>query len=251
MKNSLVNLIDGLNTSDLEVAWSRAADFFAGYGFHITNYAKMSKATGEIEGFLSNMPDGWINHYMAQEYYLDDAYGVHAYKNAQPVIYSRDGESELIVKDGSPCQTMFDEVVECGLINSFCIPIHNAFGCKITGFNLGTDLAYEEFATLVDEHRHELLLAAALVNNKMIDTPHVAPDVPSWFARPGLEELLTQRELEVIKWLAEGHRNARIAQMMDIAPVTVNYHLGEIKRKLGAKTREQAVAIAFKLGLLR
>lgn len=75
--------------------------------------------------------------------------------------------------------------------------------------------------------------------------------LPVGYSNPYYKQLLSQRELEALKWLSEGHRNDRIADNMNIASVTVNYHLREIKRKLGAQTREQAVAIAFRKGMLR
>jgi DNA-binding CsgD family transcriptional regulator len=61
---------------------------------------------------------------------------------------------------------------------------------------------------------------------------------------------LTPREREVLSWLCSGLRTDRIAERMAIEPVTVTKHLASIRRKLGAKTREQAVAIAMLDGLI-
>jgi DNA-binding CsgD family transcriptional regulator len=61
---------------------------------------------------------------------------------------------------------------------------------------------------------------------------------------------LTPREREVLGWLCSGYRTDRIAERMAIEPVTVTKHLASIRRKLGAKTREQAVAIAMLDGLI-
>jgi DNA-binding CsgD family transcriptional regulator len=61
---------------------------------------------------------------------------------------------------------------------------------------------------------------------------------------------LTLREREVLLWLWSGHQTARIAERMGIEPVTVSKHVASIRRKLGAKTREQALAIAILDGLI-
>jgi DNA-binding CsgD family transcriptional regulator len=61
---------------------------------------------------------------------------------------------------------------------------------------------------------------------------------------------LTRREREVLVWLATGLRTTRIADRMGIACVTVNKHLLSSRHKLGARTREQALAIAIRDGLI-
>ncbi len=61
---------------------------------------------------------------------------------------------------------------------------------------------------------------------------------------------LAPREREVLSWLATGCRTARIAERMGIEEVTVTKHLHSARRKLGARTREQALAIALRDGLI-
>jgi LuxR family transcriptional regulator, quorum-sensing system regulator BjaR1 len=61
---------------------------------------------------------------------------------------------------------------------------------------------------------------------------------------------LTPREREIISWVALGKPDWQIGRILMISPKTVNYHVETAKRKLGATTRGQAVAIAAGLGLL-
>jgi DNA-binding CsgD family transcriptional regulator/tetratricopeptide (TPR) repeat protein len=61
---------------------------------------------------------------------------------------------------------------------------------------------------------------------------------------------LTGRELEVLALVAEGLRNAQIAERLIVAPRTVDHHVSAILRKLDAPTRGQAAAAAIRLGLL-
>jgi DNA-binding NarL/FixJ family response regulator len=60
---------------------------------------------------------------------------------------------------------------------------------------------------------------------------------------------LTGRELEVLPLLAEGLRNAEIAQRLIVSQRTVDHHISSILRKLGVHTRGEAAAQAARLGL--
>ncbi|MGH2369015.1 MAG: tetratricopeptide repeat protein, partial [Chloroflexota bacterium] len=65
-----------------------------------------------------------------------------------------------------------------------------------------------------------------------------------------LVEPLSERELEVLRLLAEGRSNPEIAQELIIAVGTVKTHVHNICGKLGASTRGRAVARARELSLL-
>ncbi|MEM0965805.1 MAG: response regulator transcription factor [Verrucomicrobiota bacterium] len=65
------------------------------------------------------------------------------------------------------------------------------------------------------------------------------------------QEELTPRELEVLKLLGEGKSNKELADYFDISLSTVKIHITNIREKLGAADRTQAVIIAFKRGILR
>jgi DNA-binding CsgD family transcriptional regulator len=58
------------------------------------------------------------------------------------------------------------------------------------------------------------------------------------------QALLTPRELEVLATLAEGLTNKAIARRLDISLHTVKFHVESLFRKLGARTRTEAVAKA-------
>jgi DNA-binding CsgD family transcriptional regulator len=58
---------------------------------------------------------------------------------------------------------------------------------------------------------------------------------------------LTGRELEVLRLLAEGMRNAQIAERLVISERTVGHHVSGVLRKLGVSSRGEAVAKATRL----
>jgi LuxR family maltose regulon positive regulatory protein len=65
-----------------------------------------------------------------------------------------------------------------------------------------------------------------------------------------LVEPLSERELEVLRLIAEGLSNAEIAARLVIAQGTVKRHINNIYGKLGVESRTQAVARSRELGLL-
>ena len=69
-------------------------------------------------------------------------------------------------------------------------------------------------------------------------------------AVPGLVEPLTDREMEVLRLLATGKSNQRIAHDLVVALDTVKKHVTHVLGKLGAENRTEAVARARQLHLI-
>ena len=70
-------------------------------------------------------------------------------------------------------------------------------------------------------------------------------------APPAPAVALTPKEGEVLAELCRGRANRDIAAALFVTPATVKTHLGHIYEKLGVTTRQEAVARAVALGLLR
>jgi ATP/maltotriose-dependent transcriptional regulator MalT len=69
-------------------------------------------------------------------------------------------------------------------------------------------------------------------------------------AKGPVSELLTGREQDILRLLAEGNSNREIASQLFLAVSTVKWYISEILRKLEAANRTQAVSRARTLGLL-
>ncbi|MDJ0846322.1 response regulator transcription factor [Crocosphaera sp.] len=110
----------------------------------------------------------------------------------------------------------------------FCFPLHIEQAGKQLRVGLICELIGQEYLLLLEEE--ELLL----------------------FSMTSLELLgLTQREAEVLFWVANDKSNASIARLLNCSQGTVRKHLEHIYRKLDVQTRTAAVVVALeKLGLL-
>ena len=67
----------------------------------------------------------------------------------------------------------------------------------------------------------------------------------------GLISTLTDREREVLVLMARGLDNGHIAAELFVGEATVRTHVGHVLSKLDARSRVQAVVVAYESGLVR
>jgi DNA-binding NarL/FixJ family response regulator len=78
---------------------------------------------------------------------------------------------------------------------------------------------------------------------------HVDPAVAALLAPSAAPaHVLTKREQQVLALLAEGKNGEQAAESLFLSPETVRTHVRNAMRKLGARTRVHAVALALRLG---
>ncbi len=99
---------------------------------------------------------------------------------------------------------------------------------------------------LKDEAPDQLLAAIAAVAKGERYFPHGIPQEPS----PAAAQL-TEREREVLQLIAEGKRNAEIAEIMARSLHTVRNHRARLMRKLEAHSAAELVEAAERLGVVR
>jgi DNA-binding NarL/FixJ family response regulator len=86
-----------------------------------------------------------------------------------------------------------------------------------------------------------LPLLAGAKGHRLAGQPRSSPAFPGG---------LTEREIEVLRLLAQGHSDGQIAGVLVISPRTVNAHLRSIYSKLGITSRHAATLFALKQQLI-
>ena len=104
---------------------------------------------------------------------------------------------------------------------------------------------------LKDTPREDFFAAVRQVaQGEAVLTPVVASRLMAHMRAPA-EEQLSERELEVLALVAQGHSNQDIAKQLHISAATVKTHLIHIYGKLGVNDRTAAVTTALEKGILR
>jgi len=87
-----------------------------------------------------------------------------------------------------------------------------------------------------------------VVRGKLREVGASVPRGPRPATRANPAEL-TARELDVLRLLVEGKRNAEIAADLVVSRRTVDHHVSAILRKLGVRSRSEAALAAVERGV--
>jgi DNA-binding NarL/FixJ family response regulator len=79
---------------------------------------------------------------------------------------------------------------------------------------------------------------------------HVLKQISGVEEQEGLVEKLTERELDVLKFMAHGYSNQEIARLLVVSSATVHSHVSRILAKLQVSSRTQAVIYAMRAGVV-
>lgn len=144
---------------------------------------------------------------------------------------------KFIGVDSKKVACFLKEAHASGIENCLSIPMHG----------LGPVCAMLTLASQNPKHRlGEWCLGAEATLLAM----YVHQAASALIEKPSTYPALTTRELECLRWAAEGKGAWDIASLLGITERTVFFHLTNACTKLGVATRQQAVAQALVMGLL-
>jgi DNA-binding NarL/FixJ family response regulator len=97
-----------------------------------------------------------------------------------------------------------------------------------------------------------------MVRKELIDTirtvhagkKRIPAEIAVGIAEHHSDDALTEREIQVLRGVAAGNANKRVAQLLNVSEETIKAHMKSILSKLGANDRTHAVTIALKRGII-
>ncbi|MEE9452766.1 MAG: autoinducer binding domain-containing protein [Paracoccaceae bacterium] len=222
-----------------------AERFFKNFGFEGVFYGISNQQDGLLDSWVTQSLSAWSTAYHQEADYICDPLFSHLpnmpsqfYTGADFMIdypYLSRHERAVILRAESFGLT-------CGIAIS--VPCQNS--SEIAGWNFITPLKRTEFERRYRNTARILQMSAILVHLKLED--HRRDDCQSkQYSTPHL----TPREQECLLWLGSGLRTNQIAWKMGIKAVTVDMHIRNARLRLGANTREHALAIALTKGLIK
>lgn len=181
---------------------------------------------------ISNYDVRWQERYRAAGYLHTDPTVAHGIRTTAPLIWSRDFFRQT--------PQMWAEARSFDLCVGWAQSCCDASGSvgMLTLARSHEALSRAEIRTREPEytwlvHLAHMALSAALRRANCAQPPNLSP-----------------REIEVLRWMADGKTAEEIALLLDISVHTVNFHVRNVKAKLQAANKTAAVASAIGLGLL-
>ncbi|MER9554349.1 autoinducer binding domain-containing protein [Mesorhizobium sp. M0323] len=186
--------------------------------------------TGSLDGHIlvNGWPQEWYDRYMAAGHYRHDPCVAVCRGAIGPFLW-RDVHHGLTDRNA---RRVMDEAKEFGLCDGICIPIQPAFGepACVTVAGNEIDLAPTVRCTIHALARHAYSAAERLVDNSR--------------RRP--RQKLSQREREILQWVAGGKTAWEVSRILGISENTVTTHLRNIKQKLSTANVVHAIVEAFR-----
>jgi len=198
---------------------------------------RILRADGTSSG-VTTMPASWIEHYRISDYDKLDPGAALAAKERG--VGGNSFEEPASGEEWSRKEQQMNwEIRSLGATGSFFLSQTTPQPGTISMVNFITDAAGAHYGRWIVANGGQLRILAASAHVRFMEL--------SGMALAG--DTLTNRERDVLRWLAEGYRVDRIAEKMGLSNRTVEVHLARARKRLGAKTREQALVLALRNGL--
>jgi LuxR family transcriptional regulator len=181
---------------------------------------------------VNNYPGAWRTHYEREGYLAIDPTVRHGARSQAPIVWSR----ELFA--ASP--RLWDDAQSAGLRVGWAKSTLDRHGGGM--LSLARDREPLEEAELRAKELRLRWLAnvAHLALSRVLARQEAVEDRPA----------LTAREIEVLRWTAEGKTSGDISCILNVSVDTINFHIKNAVEKLGSPNRTAAAVRAAMLGIL-
>jgi DNA-binding NarL/FixJ family response regulator len=123
----------------------------------------------------------------------------------------------------------------------YIVPVLNA---GAMGYVLKRSVGAELLSAIRAAHRGECIVPESVAEMLERGAPHAASETAA------ADDLLTEREKEILKLVAEGRTNQEIAELLALSKKTVMCHRANIYQKLGTHNRTELIKYALRLRLV-
>lgn len=230
------NPFDGCgNLSDIDAVMAGLSDEF---NLPFYSYLLIRGRKGRDELLLTNYDREWCDRYIAKTYREYDPVAVISRQSRLPFFWDQKSFLRPFAKDQ---RRVFHEARDFRITAGYSIPVSGPDG-DIGVFSL-VGSQPEHMVDVIREEAPRLSLLALQAHDKA-----VAINRGDGQGEPMAD--LSARELECLKWTAEGKTSEEIADIVSISTATVNYHLNKTIAKLNASNRHHAAIKAVRLGLI-
>lgn len=224
--------------------WRIANEVMASLGASALNVAEINVKTQQLHWMRSSMTCEFLSEYVGQKFHEVDQFVIGI---AQPIYPSLHITGSL-----ERAMAWNQKHLDFNWV-AWDMGYTVAYGMRFAGSLPDTSKAVvfcsSEKASEFKAEQFEQIQQAATAVAAFIGAPGKGEEYLD-FAGGILNPALSAREKQVLALLATGFLNARIAHELGIAEITVRKTLLSARQKLGAKTREEALAISIKAGLL-
>lgn len=219
------------DTAELvEGAYQLAIDLGFDYIAFVTR-TDMPASSSQLR-VISNLPDAWCLRYQQQGYASSDPTISHCQQSVVPLLWSDS------LFDASPL--LRQDAWQHGIRHGLSLAVHDAGG-QISMLSLmRRDLAVgaDEFCLVGGQ----CLWLATLLHQRLGESLLGCLETTS--------EQLSSRELDVLRWSAQGKTAGETAAILSLSERTVNFHINSAVKKLGMPNKTSAVVHAAHAGLL-
>ena len=206
----------------------------AEYELDYAAYAGFNTIDNSIHGVV-NYPNAWKEHYVEQGFHDHDPTLVMAARSVGVVDWSR-------LNKVAGFQKVFGDASEFGIGSSgLTIPVRGPFGDRGM-FSVVRNCSDAEWQSLRKKILSGLQMQAANFHDRLMRDGRTM----SVMRQPSL----SQREREILQWVAAGKSQTDIGVILSISTRTVEVHLRSAREKLGALTTPQAVARAIGMEII-
>jgi LuxR family transcriptional regulator, quorum-sensing system regulator CciR len=197
------------------------------------------RALTSVLGWEPEFVDQWLQ----QKLHLISPIAAVCRMSTKPFAWDAETVARAIMKASSRTPIRWPLMPAQGFYGGITVPIHLPRGRTGSVSWYSRDQAVDVWAVLAE---HGDLLR--LTGQRFMDLVYAVRDERE--ASPDAPLALSERELECLTWAALGRTDAEIGSVIHRSPATARFHIDNAVRKLGARNRTQAVAIAAQRGLI-